>query len=185
MRKWWLAFIIFCLTTHGAFASRDIHRGAKFFFQYCSGCHSLKYGASDLWDNKQLAPIPWRRRIMNGKWLTSLAPKDSHKWFGQTPPDLSLEGQKHSRQWIIDYLMGFYDDSQHPFGRNNIVFKDVNMPDVLYSVSHDRQSIAIDIADFLVFVAHPESTQRYWVGCAVMLLCLFALCLTWCLKNKY
>lgn len=161
-------WILLSLGITNAFAgSAQVKKGEVYFFDYCSSCHSLKYVSSDA---LHLHPGPWR---------TSLRTQDAKNWFGQVPPDLSLEAQRHSKAWIRDYLLGFYDDSSHRLGRNNHVFKDVAMPDVLYTLGPQRQEVVTDIVEFLEFLAYPEKKFRLFLGIGVMLICLLALVLAW------
>lgn len=59
---------------------------------------------------------------------------DAGKWFGNPPPDLSLEARLRGPDWIYTYLRSFYEDESRPWGVNNTVFKDVGMPNVLESL---------------------------------------------------
>lgn len=60
-----------------------------------------------------------------------MRPEDSKKWFGATPPDLTLVARVRGADWIYTYLRSFYADDSRPYGVNNTVFKDVGMPHVL------------------------------------------------------
>jgi ubiquinol-cytochrome c reductase cytochrome c1 subunit len=130
-------------------ANVDVHdkmsllRGAKYFTNYCQGCHSLKFsrynriaadtGVSD----EQIKAIIFTRDE-DGKptkagalMESAIPPKDAAKWFGTTPPDLSLIGRSRGADWVYNYLKGFHTDSSRPFGVNNTVFDSVGMPNVL------------------------------------------------------
>jgi ubiquinol-cytochrome c reductase cytochrome c1 subunit len=56
---------------------------------------------------------------------------DSKRWFGATPPDLTLVARVRRPDWLYTYLRSFYEDDSRPWGVNNVVFKDVGMPHVL------------------------------------------------------
>ncbi len=73
----------------------SLQRGAKLFFNYCVGCHSLKYARyqrigddlglseQDVMQNLNFTGV----RI--GETVVSHMPEDSAKqWFGKDPPDL-------------------------------------------------------------------------------------------------
>ena len=150
---------------------QNFQKGAEYFLQYCSGCHSLDYTSSNFWVNT-VKPLPeWKSHIVNGKWHTSLHKQDAIRWLGQQPPDLSLIAHQRGRAWIVDYLNGFYDDQHQLYGRNNRIFKNVAMPDVLYNAGLKRTQIANDIADFLMVVSEPNRSVRIYLGLFVMLLC--------------
>jgi ubiquinol-cytochrome c reductase cytochrome c1 subunit len=64
----------------------------------------------------------------------AMDPKDAKRWFGVTPPDLSVVTRSRGEDWIYTYLRSFYKDESRPWGVNNAVFKDVAMPHVLWEL---------------------------------------------------
>ncbi|MCK5895549.1 MAG: cytochrome c1 [Cocleimonas sp.] len=130
-------------------ANTDVHdqmsllRGAKYFTNYCQGCHSLKFSrynrvAVDTGvSNEQIKAIIFTRDEDDkptkvGALMTSaIPPKDAAKWFGTPPPDLSLVGRSRGSDWVYNYLKGFHTDASRPFGVNNTIFDSVGMPNVL------------------------------------------------------
>ncbi len=118
-------------------------RGAKYFTNYCQGCHSLKFsrynrvaadtGVSD----EQIKAIIFTRDeddkpTKAGSLMeNAIPPKDAARWFGTAPPDLSLVGRSRGADWIYNYLKGFHTDASRPFGVNNTIFDNVGMPNVL------------------------------------------------------
>jgi ubiquinol-cytochrome c reductase cytochrome c1 subunit len=119
----------------------SMQRGARLFFNYCSGCHSLRYMrysriAEDLkLDEKDVS----RDLIFTGAKIGDQAinhmPADlSAKWFGKTPPDLSLEARARGPDWIYHYLKSFYLDESRPVGWNNAVFPNASMPNALWEL---------------------------------------------------
>merc|ERR1712203_1241949 len=63
--------------------------------------------------------------------LTALSKDDGEKWFGKSPPDLSLVARCRGVDWLYTYLRTFYKDDAKLWGVNNITFPDVAMPHVL------------------------------------------------------
>ena len=119
-------------------------RGAKYYANYCMGCHSLKFSrynrvATDLGlDDESIKSIIFTRddddvMSKSGSLMISAIPsKDAANWFGTAPPDLSLVARsRKSGDWIYSYLTSFYKDDSRPFGVNNLVFENVGMPHVL------------------------------------------------------
>ena len=118
-----------------------LQRGAKTFVNYCLGCHEAGYSryervATDL-------SIPVDVALDNlifddakiGQHMTNAMPEDAAKrWFGATPPDLTLVARSRGTDWLYTYLRSFYDDPSRPWGTNNTVFKDVGMPNVLLTL---------------------------------------------------
>ena len=130
-------------------ANVDVHdkmsllRGAKYFTNYCQGCHSLKFSrynrvAADTGiSDEQIKAIIFTRdeddkpTKVGGLMINAIPPKDAAKWFGTAPPDLSLVGRSRGADWIYNYLKGFHSDDSRPFGVNNTVFDNVGMPNIL------------------------------------------------------
>jgi len=131
-------------------ANIDVHnkaslqRGAKYFANYCQGCHSLKFSrynrvAKDLGlTDEQVAENLIFTRGENGEkskigelMVNAISNKDAAEWFGAPPPDLSLVGRSRGADWIYSYLNAFYLDPTRPMGVNNTVFPNAGMPHVL------------------------------------------------------
>jgi len=141
-------------------ANIDIHdkaslqRGAKYFVNYCMGCHSLKFSrynrvAEDIGLNAEngfseddVANLLKKNMIFTydeeGKQTktgelmrNAYSPKAAAEAFGTSVPDLSLVGRSRGPDWIYSYLKGFYLDPSRPMGVNNVVFPKVGMPHVL------------------------------------------------------
>jgi len=122
-----------------------LQRGAKFFMNYCSGCHSLKYlrynrMAKDLGlttdDGKVdkellVSNLIFTRASMRDPIEISMPAVDARQWFGRVPPDLSLTARERGPAWLYTYLKSFYKDTKRPFGTNNLLMPDVAMPNVL------------------------------------------------------
>jgi len=119
--------------------SASLERGAQHYVTYCLGCHSAKHIrykriALDLKLDeteilKNVAPLgagiyDQMHSAMNGH--------DAEKWFGTTPPDLSLIARSRGADWLYSYLKSFYSDPGKPTGVNNAIFKDVAMPNVFW-----------------------------------------------------
>ena len=119
----------------------SLQRGAKLFFNYCVGCHSLKYMryeriATDLGLSEQ--EVMQNLNFTGAKFgetVVSHMPEDSAaKWFGKAPPDLSLEVRAKGADWVYGYLNSFYLDPSRPVGWNNTVFPNASMPFPLWEL---------------------------------------------------
>ena len=75
----------------------SLQRGAKYFVNYCLGCHSAKYVRYNrLGRDLQLS----NQQLMDNLMFTgerpfdtmaiAMKPEDSKRWFSISPPDLSL-----------------------------------------------------------------------------------------------
>ena len=115
----------------------SLQRGARVFFNYCSGCHSLKYQRYEKTANDLKIPydVALETLIFTGQKIGGLIetamPPESNNWFGAAPPDLTMVTRVRGSSWVYTYLKTFYLDDTRPLGVNNKVFKNVGMPHAL------------------------------------------------------
>ena len=116
----------------------SLQRGAKLFMNYCLGCHQMQYQRYERTFRDIGIPtdIGEETLIFDGSKVGShitnaMHADDAAKWFGATPPDLTLIARVKSPDYIYTYLKSFYKDESRPFGVNNTVFPSVGMPHVL------------------------------------------------------
>ena len=123
-----------------------LQNGAKLFVNYCQSCH----GASFIRYEKLLEIGLTEQQIKDNLMFTgdkigdtlkvAMRPSEAKKWFGVTPPDLTLEARARASEagsgadWIYTYLRSFYKDDLRPTGWNNVVFPNVGMPNVLWEL---------------------------------------------------
>ncbi len=119
----------------------SLQRGAKLYFNYCSGCHSIKYMsysrlAKDLQlsDEQVLASFAFTGARIGDQVVSNMPEDRAQAWFGKAPPDLSLEARAKGPDWIYNYLKSFYLDPSRPVGWNNTVFPGASMPNVLWEL---------------------------------------------------
>ncbi|WP_432696327.1 cytochrome c1 [Marinobacterium sp. YM272] len=117
----------------------SLQRGMANFVNNCMGCHSAQYqrferAATDLEMPNDLVVenLIFDSEKKVGDQMTIAMPKeDAQNWFGNPPPDLTLEARLRGPDWVYTYLRSFYKDEARPWGVNNTVFPDVGMPNVL------------------------------------------------------
>jgi len=117
----------------------SLQRGMATFVNNCMGCHSAQYqrferAAQDLEIPNKLVEeyLIFDKDKKIGEHMTiGMAADDAKVWFGNPPPDLTLEARLRGADWVYTYLRSFYEDPSRPWGVNNAVFKDVGMPNVL------------------------------------------------------
>ncbi|WP_166252056.1 cytochrome c1 [Marinobacter salicampi] len=116
----------------------SLQRGAAMFMNYCLGCHSLEYARYQrIADDLEIpAELFEENLIFTGAKIGELIEIGMDQdmaanWFGNAPPDLTLESRLRGEDWIYSYLRGFYQDDTRPLGVNNVVFDNVGMPHVL------------------------------------------------------
>jgi ubiquinol-cytochrome c reductase cytochrome c1 subunit len=119
----------------------SLQRGARDFMAYCSGCHSMKYlRYNRLGQDLEIPEDLMKSDLMFtsnkvGEQIHSAMPADTSKaWFGQTPPDLTLETRARGPSWVYSYLRTFYVDPTRPVGVNNLVLPNASMPAVLWQL---------------------------------------------------
>ncbi|MHA6204376.1 cytochrome c1 [Dyella soli] len=119
----------------------SLQRGAKLFFNYCVGCHSLKYARySRIAEDLGLSEDEVMKNLnftgaKFGDVVISHMPEDSaQQFFGKAPPDLSLEVRAKTADWVYGYLNSFYLDPTRPVGWNNAVFANASMPNPLWEL---------------------------------------------------
>ena len=116
----------------------SLQRGARNFFNYCAGCHSLKYlRYSRLANDLRITPAQLQANLMPagatpGDYIkASLVATDATAWFGKAPPDLSLAARSRGPDWISRFLRTFYVDANSPTRSNNLQLPNAAMPAVL------------------------------------------------------
>lgn len=119
----------------------SLQRGAAIFVNYCLSCHGAAYMrysrlAQDLELDEDLVRenLIFTGQKVGDPMTVAMPEKASKKWFGKTPPDLSVVARSRGADWLYTYLRGFYLDESRPVGVNNLVFPDVGMPHVLWEL---------------------------------------------------
>jgi ubiquinol-cytochrome c reductase cytochrome c1 subunit len=125
-----------------------LQRGAKFFVNYCMGCHSAQYVRYNsvgqdlgLNDAQLESYLIFTGAKSTDTMVSAMSPADAQKWFGIAPPDLSLESRSRGADWIYTYLKSFYLDPKSATGVNNAVFPKVSMPDVLWELQGTQKAV--------------------------------------------
>lgn len=205
------------------FDLKSVQRGAAYYVDYCIGCHSLKHlRYSRLAKDMKLTEADMRKEIMpdtvkfHESLLTAMNPEDSVKWFGVVPPDLSLVARARGPNWLYSYLKSFYVDSSptRPTGVNNLYFKDVAMPNVLWRLqglqkplinTHDGKEaiegvesveggamkaeefdqVVLDLVNFMVYASEPSQYSRLSMGKYVIFFLLILTVILFKLKKEY
>ena len=180
-------------TTNVQIANNDVsdtaslQRGARNFFNHCAGCHSLKYMRYnqmaedlDIEENQLIENLMFTQAATQDPITTSMLPSDGDRWFGKSPPDLSLIIRSRSADYVYNFLRGFTIDKYSPTGTDNQVLPGTSMPNILWLVkeqlSHEEfDQFALDIVNFLDYVAEPIQLKRKNIGVWVILFLLIFL----------
>lgn len=191
----------------------SLERGLDLFQHNCSGCHSTQYQRySRVADDLDISLDDMRAKYMfnedakPGDLMENAIPEDgAAKWFGATPPDLTLVARVRGEDWIYTYLKGFYKDESRPFGVNNTVFPLVGMPHVLEHLqgqpvkqeddslvatggelnAEEYDQVVRDITGFLVYSGDPVKLERENLGLWVMGFLFIFFIIAYLLKKEY
>jgi len=122
----------------------SLQSGARTFVNYCLNCHSaslmrwnrlkeLGLNESQIKDN-----LIFGGEKVGDLMDVAMTKKDGRKWFGASPPDLSVIARARGADWLYSYLRGFYRDPARPTGWNNIVYENVGMPNPMWQLQGER-----------------------------------------------
>lgn len=200
----------------------SVQRGARNFMNYCSGCHSMKhlrYGriGQDLGISEDLlkANLMFTAEKTGEPIKSAMSADDGAKWFGQAPPDLTVETRLRGPDWVYNFLLTFYTDESKPTGVNNLVLPGASMPHVLgdlqgWQVKHETKSedghaaaptfelavpgkltpdeykkFVADTVNFMAYAAEPGKAHRISTGIGVMLFLFLFTALAYALKKEF
>jgi len=117
----------------------SLQRGAKWYVNYCQGCHALGYMRYnrlakdlDLTEDMTMENLVFSTAKFGETMDIAMKADQSINWFGKTPPDLSLVGRSRGPDWLYSYLLGFYQDDSG--GWNNSLLPNAAMPHVLWQL---------------------------------------------------
>ena len=179
------------------FDEASLQNGAKLFMNFCSGCHSISFMrynriAQDLNLSEELVAknLMFAGKKTGEAIATSMPKEGASKWFGGTPPDLSLVARSKGTDWIYTYLRSFYADESRIFGVNNKVLINASMPDVLWPLREQQSESEFDnsirdITNFLDYVGEPAKLIRLKLGKWVLLFLGVLFILVYMLKKEY
>jgi ubiquinol-cytochrome c reductase cytochrome c1 subunit len=126
----------------------SLQRGARNFVNYCLGCHSAKYVrynrlAADIGitEDQLINNLMFVTERPHDTMLVSMPPDDAQRWFGQTPPDLSLIARSRGTQFLYNFLRSFYVDESRATGVNNLGMQNVAMPNVLWELQGRQRAV--------------------------------------------
>lgn len=116
----------------------SLQRGAQIFVNNCLSCHSASMMRYNRLQDIGLTEDEIKKNLMfttdkvGDVMQAHMHPADAKKWFGTTPPDLTLIARSRGADYIYAYLRGFYKDPTRPTGWNNSVLPNAAMPHVLW-----------------------------------------------------
>jgi ubiquinol-cytochrome c reductase cytochrome c1 subunit len=200
----------------------SLQAGAKLFVNYCMGCHSANYVrfqrvGQDLGLSEDLLKenLMFSAEKVGETMSIAMDKNDAEIWFGVTPPDLSVIARARGTDWLYTYMLSFYLDPSRPMGVNNLVFKDVGMPHVLWKRQgwqklvhtkdehgHEKAELVLvneadkekaeqyktdmrNLVNFLDYIGEPAKLERHSLGWKVILFLVIFLGFAIALKKEY
>jgi ubiquinol-cytochrome c reductase cytochrome c1 subunit len=119
----------------------SLQRGARNFVNYCMGCHTAKYVRfNKLQEDLKLSEDQVTQNLMftakktDAMMTVAMPAQDAERWFGQTPPDLTLVSRSRGTDWVYTFLKSFYVDDRAATGTNNLMLPNASMPHVLWEL---------------------------------------------------
>jgi ubiquinol-cytochrome c reductase cytochrome c1 subunit len=146
--------------------NESLQRGARTFVNYCLNCHSAKYmrynrltdiglDLSQIQDNlvftgryvTRSGKTEWVPSKIGDTMTVAMEPADAKEWLKVAPPDLTVEARVRGADWLYNYFLAFYRDEASASGWNNLVFRNVGMPHVLWQYSGTNRLVTAEFAD--------------------------------------
>jgi ubiquinol-cytochrome c reductase cytochrome c1 subunit len=199
----------------------SLQRGARYFVNYCLGCHSARYvryntlGAYlGLTETQLIDNLMFTGERPHDTMEIAMRPDDAARWFGITPPDLTLISRSHGTDYVYSFLRGFYADDSTISGWNNLYLENSAMPNVLWELQGIRAAnfeqtgddsgtflgfeavtqgqlseaefdqVVRDIVNFLDFIGEPVQLERQALGIRVIAFLLVFLLIAYLLKRE-
>ena len=172
---------------------RSLQRGARNFFNNCSGCHTLQYMrynqiAEDLGitEDQLMENLIFTENSPQDLVMNNMLREDGNRWFGKAPPDLTLVTRRKSPEYVYGFLNSFYEDNGSPTGVNNHVQEASSMPHVLWDIEErfsdqEYSQFLNDTVAFLVYAGEPIIEKRKSMGVWVIGFLLIFLILSYAL----
>lgn len=197
---------------------QSLQRGARLFVNYCMGCHAAEYMRYNrLGKDLGISENILERNLIPGSGKAGdtmeivMSAEQAEEWFNAVPPDLTLVARSRGADWLYSYLLTFYHDPESPTGFNNLQFKGVSMPHVLWGLQgiqrlaeggdgHTSELETVvpgsmsdveyrramrDLVNFMVYLSEPARMQRYEIGFWVIFYLLILLVIVFLLKKEY
>jgi ubiquinol-cytochrome c reductase cytochrome c1 subunit len=126
----------------------SLQRGARNFVNYCLGCHSARYVRYNrlgmdlgLSEAQVIENLMFTGERPFETMRVAMRPEDAKRWFGTTPPDLTLIARARGTDYLYSFLRSFYLDPSRPNGVNNLVLPGTAMPHVLWELQGYQKAV--------------------------------------------
>ncbi|MDH4106909.1 MAG: cytochrome c1 [Gammaproteobacteria bacterium] len=130
---------------------QSLQRGARNYMNHCSGCHSAQYVrfnsiARDLEipEDQVIANLMFNAEKTFETITVNMPADDAARWFGRTPPDLSLMARAKGTDYVFSFLKGFYIDPDSPTGVDNLYLGGTSMPHALWELQGFQAAVFVE-----------------------------------------
>jgi len=144
----------------------SLQRGAKYFVNFCLGCHSAQYvrynrlGADlELTEEQLIENIMFTGERPFDTMTNAMTDEDAARWFGVAPPDLSLIARSRGTDYLYNFLHGFYEDDAALSGANNLWLENTAMPHVLWELQGVRRAVFAETEGSVPIFEHFETVS--------------------------
>ena len=175
----------------------SLQRGAQTFVNYCLSCHSATYMRYNrmgqdlgMTDEEVKANMIFTGAKVGETMDIAMSGEMGEKFFGITPPDLSVITRARGADYVYTYLRTFYADETRPFGVNNKVLGNASMPHVLWAQQESMSAAEYDqfvgdLTNFMVYLAEPAALKRASMGPWVLLFIAVFTFIAYLMKKEY
>ncbi len=130
----------------------SLQNGARLFVNYCIGCHGANLVRWNRLQDIGLSDAQIQQYLIFGNQKVgdtirnSGTGPDQKRWFGKTPPDLSVitrartSAEHAGTDYIYTLLRGYYRDASSPTGWNNVAYPNISMPHVFWQEQGPRET---------------------------------------------
>ncbi|MBC8105718.1 MAG: cytochrome c1 [Anaerolineae bacterium] len=130
----------------------SLQNGARLFANYCIGCHGANLVRWNRLQEIGLTDAQIQQYLIYGNQKVgdtirnSATASDQKRWFGKTPPDLSVitrartSASHAGTDYLYTLLRGYYRDAGSPTGWNNIAYPNISMPHVFWQEQGPREA---------------------------------------------
>ena len=192
---------------------QSLQRGARIFVNYCLNCHSANYMRYNRLMDIGLSEDSIKQNLLftsnkvGDTMNIAMSTDDSKKWFGASPPDLSVVARSRGVDWIYSYMRGFYRDKTRKMGWNNKVYLNSAMPHILWELQGEQKLdvnsgdlnlikpgkltekeydiFSADLTNYLAFMSEPVKLKRQKIGLYVLGFLILLLFLSVNLKREF
>jgi ubiquinol-cytochrome c reductase cytochrome c1 subunit len=122
----------------------SLQAGARTFVNYCMGCHGAQFMRYNRLTDLGLTEQQIKDNLLfagdkvGATMKVAMTAAQGKAWFGVPPPDLSVIARARGADWLYTYLRSFYRDPNTATGWNNVVFPNVGMPNVLWTLQGEK-----------------------------------------------